>query len=267
MQRTPAWFKARQGKLTASNFGAAAGVNPYETRNANLKKQAGQTVFTGNSATRHGTKNEPNAIKDYQMYTGNVVRSFGFKVHEDYPWLGGSPDGLVGTEGMIEVKCPFYKMVPHEKIPPHYYCQVNGLLEIFDRKWCDFVSWTPDDMQIYRVYRDPHVWDHLLSKYTTFYAAMKRGCTQVPRQQTGEKQETFDAISASDENTNYTFWSKVRGKTEWEMPFECPFRDESSDGEDQDDGAMFNCAAASSKRQRFDTGSDSSTSSESASVV
>ena len=50
-----------------------------------------------------GTNNEKNAIKDYMVRTGNVVRAAGFFEHPKHPWLGGSPDGLVGERGMIEV--------------------------------------------------------------------------------------------------------------------------------------------------------------------
>lgn len=223
MQRTPAWFNARRGKLTASNFGTAAGVNPYNSRNKYLKEQSGTApAFKGNEATQWGTRNEPNAIKDYQARTGNVVRAFGFKLHADYDWLGGSPDGLVGTLGMIEVKCPYYVQKPHAVIPPHYLCQINGLLEIFDREWCDYVSWTPTGMKVYRVYRDRALFDLLLSKYCTFYAAMSRGADGFPRQQRGERQETLDAISESDTRNDYTFWRLTEPAYQggvWEAPF------------------------------------------------
>lgn len=138
-QRTPEWYKARQGKLTASRLGAAAGVCPFCSRNQylqELKNPLDLPPFS-NDACRWGTNNEHNAVKDYTARTGNLVTKFGFGAHPHIPWIGGSPDGFVGERGMIEVKCPFYKMKPHERIPPHYMCQINALLEIFDRDWCD----------------------------------------------------------------------------------------------------------------------------------
>lgn len=241
MQRTPAWYAARKGRLTASNFGMAAGVNKYESRQKGLKRALGEDTFTGNDATRHGVKNEPNAIIDYQIKTGNLVRSFGLKLHPEYDWLGGSPDGLVGTRGLIEVKCPFFDQTPHKEIPVHYYCQVNGLMEIFDRDWCDFVSWTPQNgMKIYRVYRDPALWDFLLGKYTSFYAAMRRGCNTFPRQQTGEKEETLNLIADSQaQMVDMEFWggdltTLVGG---WDGPFDDPYLSEDSSKEEEDYGA------------------------------
>jgi len=205
-QGTPAWFSARKGKLTASRFGAAAGICPYTSRAKALRLELGTQKFSGNEACRWGTANERNAVKDYMVRTGNVVVTKGFYEHPTLPWLGGSPDGLVGDEGIIEVKCPFYKKVPHASIPPVYYCQINGLLEILDREWCDFVSWTPTEMKVYRVYRDPVLFSYLLDRYTVFYAFMKRGCERIPRVTGAEKAEVLARIAASDAETRYDFW-------------------------------------------------------------
>ena len=236
-QGTPAWFSARKGKLTASNFGAAAGVNPYCSRRKALKLANGSETFTGNEACTWGTKNERNAIKDYMVRTGNVVVSKGFYTHPDHPWIGGSPDGLVGTEGMIEVKCPFYVQRPHERIPVYYYCQVNGLMEILDRQWCDFISWTPTAMRIYRVYRDPDCWAYLLERYSTFYAYMKRGCDKVPNMARGEKQTVLDRIAQSDAHTNYHYWDamELHDAQCLEGPPDYPFDEESSKQSDSDE--------------------------------
>ena len=232
-QGTPAWFNARKGKLTASNFGAACGVNPWCTRRKALREQLGLEKFSGPpEACLWGTRNEKNAIKDYMVRTGNVVVSKGLYTHPNYPWLGGSPDGLVGDEGMIEVKCPFYKQVPHTTIPPHYYCQVNGLLEILNRQWCDFISWTPTAMKVYRVYRDPELFDFLLERYTVFYACMQRGCDQIPKLARGEKQAVVDRIAASDALTSYDFWTALEPDNlggRWDGPPDDPYASYSDD--------------------------------------
>ena len=247
-QGTPAWFSARKGKLTASNFGAAAGVNPYMSRRKALKDALEPAVRgVAPAACLWGTKNERNAIKDYMIRTGNVVVSKGFYTHPDYPWLGGSPDGLVGDEGIIEVKCPFYVQVPHPKIPIHYYCQVNGLLEILNRQWCDFISWTPTEMKIYRVYRDPLLWDYLLERYSVFFACMQRGCSNIPQMRPGEKAAVTLRIEQSDEETAYDFWSALEPANlngVWDGPPDDPYLSYSSDETQVD--------SPSSKRPRED---------------
>tara|TARA_Y100001972_G_scaffold122467_1_gene168142 strand:- start:875 stop:1741 length:867 start_codon:yes stop_codon:yes gene_type:complete len=239
-QGTPAWFNARKGKLTASRFGAAAGICPYTSRAKALRLELGKEEAkwapVAVEACTWGTKNEKNAIKDYMVRTGNVVTSHGFFEHPDYNWLGGSPDGLVGEEGMIEVKCPFVNKVCHNKIPPVYYCQVNGLMEILDRKWCDFVSWTPTEMKIYRVYKDSDLFNFLFDRYTLFYACMKRGCDNLPRVSKQEKQQVLQRISDSDDRTRYDFWAYLEPGAQqgrWEGPFTDPFAQYSSDEEQE----------------------------------
>lgn len=180
--------------------------------------------------------------------TGNVVNSKGFFPHPEYDWLGGSPDGLVGDEGIIEVKCPFVNKICHTKIPPIYYCQVNGLLEILNSEWCDFISWTPTEMKIYRVYRDRDLFTYLLDRYTLFYACMKRGCDTLPRVSKREKEDVLGRISASDELTNYAFWTYLepgQQKGRWEGPPYDPFATD-TDSESTD--------SPLSKRPRKDDG-------------
>jgi len=231
-QGTPAWFHARKGKLTASNFGAAAGVNPYCSRRRALKREFGQEKFTGNAACTWGTTNERNAIKDYMVRTGNIVTSKGFFTHPQIPWLGGSPDGLVGDVGMIEVKCPFIKMEPHTEIPVYYYCQVNGLLEILDKQWCDYVTWTPTAFKVYRVYRDPMLWDYLLEKYSIFFAMMQRGCSQVPNMRSDDRKAILAHIATSQStHVDHDFWSCVEPANLHNMWIAPPDATDSSDEE------------------------------------
>jgi putative phage-type endonuclease len=181
-QRSAEWHTARRGKLTASNLGAALGQVGYTSRVQALRRALGTDTFVGNVATDHGTKNEANAILDYQILSGNVVDATGLWIHPDYPWLAGSPDGFVGSEGMVEVKCPFYRRKNgqrlHSSVPGHYWMQINALLQITGRKWCDYICWCEDGMVIYRVYPDPDTFDYLLSFYSHFYTAI---CTQADK--------------------------------------------------------------------------------------
>ena len=126
-------------------------------------------TFTGNVATQWGTDNEPNGILEYSCTTKNNVVATGFHVHKALGWLGGSPDGFVGEDGMIEVKCPYSRKVQKE-VPLHYYAQINGLLEITGRQWCDFVSWTPEEVCIIRIKANHVAFDWLLNhSYINFF--------------------------------------------------------------------------------------------------
>src|SRR5699024_10124988 len=100
--------------------------------------------------------------------TGNLVEECGFYIHPDYDWLGASPDGLVGDDGIVEFKAPFglrndenpaFKTLVEQ---PHYAAQVQMELSCAGRQWCDFVQWTPKGIKIERVEADKNwVSDHL----------------------------------------------------------------------------------------------------------
>ena len=77
-----------------------------------FRRALGTDDFQGNEATEWGTVNEPNGIAYYEQVTGNKVIETGLHTHPNFHWIAGSPDGLVGTEGMVEIKCPFYKRTP-----------------------------------------------------------------------------------------------------------------------------------------------------------
>ena len=199
-QRTPAWHAARQGKLTASNLGACLGMVSYTSRAIAFRRALGIDKFEGNVATEWGTANEPNAIVDYQTKTGNVVKATGLHVHPDLPWLAGSPDGFVGSLGMIEVKCPYYHREGgrlHKEVPMHYYLQVNALLEICNREWCDYVCWTPEGMVVYNVFRDRMLFDFLTTYYGQFYSAVQAKAEKPPPLSREDKDAIVERVKES----------------------------------------------------------------------
>ena len=213
-QRTPAWHAARRGKLTASNVGAAIGLCPWTTRQTAFNRAMGNDTFTGNDATRWGTENEPNGILAYSAHTGNMVTNTGLHVHPYTMWLAGSPDGLIGTEGLLEVKCPYWTRKDgkrlHREIPAHYYLQMTLCLEVCQRSWCDFVTWSPDNYKVYRIYRDTELHDSLLPHYLKFFAAMQRQALSPPQQSAEEKAQILEAVTMSmAKQINYTYWDNA----------------------------------------------------------
>jgi putative phage-type endonuclease len=213
-QRTPAWHEARRGKLTASNLGAALGLCPWTTRVQAYQRAMGLDSFVGNDATNWGTNNEPNGILAYSAHTGNVVDDTGLHVHPHLPWLAGSPDGLIGTTGLLEVKCPFWRKKDgsrmHKQVPPHYYMQVNLCLEASQREWCDFITWSPEGYKIYRITRDNDLHETLMPHYLRFFAAMQRKAKAPSPLSREDKAEIEQDVKQSmDTHINYSFWDKV----------------------------------------------------------
>lgn len=170
IQGTPEWFAARCGRATASRFSdvlAAIKVGEAAARR-NYKAQLVCERMTGvpaeafeSAAMKWGTEQEPFARMAYEAKTGEIVEETGFIAHPEM-MAGASPDGLIGTDGGFECKCPntathidtLLKGMPAEHLP-----QVQGCMWITGRKWWDFVSYDPrlpERLQLYvqRVERD-----------------------------------------------------------------------------------------------------------------
>lgn len=169
-QRSEAWFKQRENKLTSSDAASVLDINPYQKPHEVLFKKCGfdPKPFVGNVATLHGQKYEDEAIEKYCKLTGQVNYNFGLIAHEDvyetkeYYWLAGSPDGIAISKidnnsepVLLEVKCPYRRKIKFGKIPEYYVPQVQLNLFICDLKVADFIEYLPPKtMNIVRVYRD-----------------------------------------------------------------------------------------------------------------
>ena len=119
-QRSEEWFEARKGRVTASMVGAILGVSPNLSRAGAMRRmvrerEGAPAEFTGNIATDYGEANEEGAVAEYYLETGNRVDKVGFVTKED--WAGCSPDGLIGSDGGLEAKCPFGKRKEGELNP------------------------------------------------------------------------------------------------------------------------------------------------------
>lgn len=95
-----------------------------------------------------GTEHEPNAKAAYTLQTGREITDVGFILPDGTDAYGGSPDGLVGDDGLIEIKCPAPEtLISYHAagvLPVKYKPQVQGLLLISGRAWCDFYVFHPE---------------------------------------------------------------------------------------------------------------------------
>lgn len=171
-QGTPEWHQLRAGKVTASRVAdilAQTRTGPSASRQNYLIELALQRS-TGtiepsytNAAMEWGTQTEPQARVAYEVETGNFVDQVAFMEHPLIAWFGCSPDGLVGSDGLIEIKCPnsatHWEYFKAQKPPQKYVTQIQTQLCVTGRKWCDFVSFDPrmpsrSQLLIVRVDRD-----------------------------------------------------------------------------------------------------------------
>lgn len=146
------WFEARLGKATASKFADIMAGDKragYKNYRAELVAQRLTQVMPENftsAAMQFGVDYEATARLKYELRTGQDVEECGFFIHESLE-AGASPDGLVGEDGLIEIKVPntatHIETLRKQVVPKQYYWQVMGQMWITGRKWCDFVSFDP----------------------------------------------------------------------------------------------------------------------------
>lgn len=154
LQRSEDWHSERCGKVTASRV---KDLNAKPTKGKALNA-LGLTILaeriTGlqeeikqNAAMQWGIDNEPYAIAAYENKTGNFVLGNGVIDHPFIEMFAASPDGLVGEDGQIEVKCPntttHLNTLLTGVVPDEHFPQITCQLACTRRQWCDFVSYDP----------------------------------------------------------------------------------------------------------------------------
>jgi putative phage-type endonuclease len=171
-QGSDAWFNIRIGKVTASRVAdvLAKTKTGYSTTRDNYMAQLVCERLTGqkgesftNAAMQHGIETEAYARASYEARYDVLVDEVGFVSHPTIEMSGASPDGLVGEDGLIEIKCPntatHIETLLSESVPNKYYTQMQFQLACTERKWADFLSFDnrlPTELQMFvkRVPRD-----------------------------------------------------------------------------------------------------------------
>ena len=140
-QRSDEWHAMRKNMITASDFGSILGNSKYTSSRTVLKQKCGiGAKFKGNEFTRWGTKYEEVATQLYRELYKTQVIEFGCLQHPKYSFLGASPDGITPDGMMLEIKVPKTREIKENDIPPHYYDQMQGQLEVCGLYECDFLQ-------------------------------------------------------------------------------------------------------------------------------
>lgn len=173
-QRSDGWHADRAGKWTGSKFVDVLARNKKTGEKLKayydliwqvvVERMTGKAVEgpTG-LALAWGTEVEPYAAEAYELETGNVIIKTGFIKHPEFDFAGCSPDGLIGDDGGLEMKCPKDSKVHLERflsgVPDEYRPQIQGCMWVTGRNWWDFASFDPRMPETHRflrirVYRD-----------------------------------------------------------------------------------------------------------------
>lgn len=145
------WHQLRLGKITSTRLKKVLSKDNLSLVDELIaEEETGLSDDDGfvSEEMQRGIDLEPLAIQEYESITGNTVTRYGFLQSEELPILCQSPDGYVGTEGAVEVKCPktktHIKYIRQGKIPNDYKEQVWCYFMVNpDLQWLDFISYDP----------------------------------------------------------------------------------------------------------------------------
>ena len=149
-QRTEEWYACIRGKMTASNasiiLANGKGLETYiYSLMADYYSIAEKVNYT-NPDIERGILLEPEARIEFEFYTGLNVEEVGFVELDEY--CGVSPDGLIGDDGLIEIKCPkddiYFRLLLNDNIKPEYIAQMQMQMFVTERQYCYFVSYNPN---------------------------------------------------------------------------------------------------------------------------
>lgn len=172
-QRTEEWAALRLGRVTGSRVAEVLAEikNGEAAKRKNYRAELIVEILTGRPienfqtpAMLWGLEQEAFARAAYELLTGATVDTVGFAIHPTINRFGASPDGFIGEEGLIEIKCPntathLEYLLASGNVPKEYEPQMLAAMACTGRKWCDFASFDPRlpaHLQLYvcRLYRD-----------------------------------------------------------------------------------------------------------------
>ena len=199
LQRSVDWHESRCGRITGSRVKDVLAVSkrdgkPLQAREDYLtelviERLTGVAIGVPTTpAMQWGKDVESAAIAAYEARTGLVVQSVGFGPHPTLACFGASPDGLIGTDGGIEAKCPFNSRIHLETLrhgmPLEHMPQVQSGMSVFDRKWWDFISFDPrfpGHLRLYvqRIYRDQPFIDSMIDAVQKLDVEVNEALTEL----------------------------------------------------------------------------------------
>lgn len=191
------WKAARLGRVTASRISdvIAKTRNGYGASRANYMAELIVERLTGkpqdtyqNAAMLWGIETEPQARAAYSFITDQPVIEVGFIPHPTIAMTGGSPDGLIGNDTVLELKCPqsstHLDTLLGAPVPDKYLAQCSWNMAVTGRKYCDLCSFDPrfpPDMQLHivRIPRDDKLIEALEKEVILFLKELDERMAQL----------------------------------------------------------------------------------------
>lgn len=211
----------RKGAITASEIGSIAGNGRFNTRADIMRRKVREanglpSEFVGNVATQWGQDNEARAVAEYefmqcivvecqgdeQQFVDREIESGGIVFR-----VGCTPDGIIGHDGLLEVKCPYgiRHDTPDASLylakAPEYLDQMQWQMMITDRKVCEFVVWTTEGIDTMTINADFEHQEILIARAMEFQKELDAILSDPELQNpylADKKSKKDDAIERSD---------------------------------------------------------------------
>lgn len=198
-QGSPEWFALRLGKVTASRIAdmLAKTKSGWGAGRANYLAELVAERLTGvttdsytSAAMQRGSETEPDARAAYEFHADVEIVPAAFVPHHSIGMAGASPDGLVGDDGLVEIKCPLtathIDTLLGGSVPGKYVLQMQWQMACTRRAWCDFVSYDPrlpEAMRLFvrRVKRDDVQIADLEREVTIFLTEVAHKVSELER--------------------------------------------------------------------------------------
>lgn len=230
-QGTPEWLHARIGNITASSAAKVVclGYVPKGTRIEELANQQAnrheyfesirdrvEIKVPPNNPMTWGSKNEDRAAAAYvdlraeqdTLMQKEHFGTAGLFMSDELHRVAASPDGLVPPwgemddgPGLVEIKCPYsnwkYRLPKDDGtqyVPPSYVIQMMLQMLVIKRRWCDFVTWTPLGMSVYKLNYDEELGEIIKEHCVAFIAAAERKDADPPLLSSGEQRRISDVV-------------------------------------------------------------------------
>ena len=216
IQGSDEWTFVSVGRVTPSRIGSIMGWSPYATKDDILREMVRQhhgakSEFVTNIAVDYNKGSKALARHAYEMEVYKKVKELVYFTTDQF---GAAPDGLVGDDGILKIKCPFNKRKDAKPIftsiyddsLKHYMAQVQWNLYMSDRKWCDFFQWSPNGYLLERLERDEEMitllWRTACDFHSEYQAALLN-----PEEHLEEKRRVIDTPTAQ---KMVTEWDELR---------------------------------------------------------
>lgn len=196
-QGSDEWKRMRLGKVTASRIADMLSKTKtgWGASRANYRSQLVSERLTGaftdsyvSAAMEWGTETEAEARDAYSFMTATDVVPIDFVPHPSIGMAGCSPDGLIGDDGLVEIKCPntatHIETLLGRSVPGKYRQQMMFQMACTGRRWCDFVSYDPrmpEDMRLFvsRLHRDDAAISEMESEVVKFLSEVESTVAQL----------------------------------------------------------------------------------------